>query len=363
VFAQFSNREILGEQGRLLFCVLNAFSLSGYRILLWRELPEESLGKYGQLIHSLKGVTLADAPPSETDDLIYLFDREDRRFARHPWRKKIEVKFDIFSRYWLGDPIILPFPMHPAHAGADLPQRLQSLRQTERKVRIFFAGDTNGYVRNRIRYPREKLPRLEVINTILERMGDKALSVDDGNALQALLSLGDYSNKCVVVDANRFRIDEQRWLSTVARADFFLCPPGYVMPMCHNAVEAMAVGAIPLIGYPEWFQPGLRHMQDCVAFGDKKDLIAMVNQILEMDDEQISEMRRRVIEYYDRHLVADSFIRRIEAARDRKIVMLVISERYVAENASKLGKHSVLIHGTAEARTAGWRSTLRRIAA
>jgi hypothetical protein len=346
VFAKFLDKEILGEQGRLLFSLLNAFATSGYHVRLCDNLQQTELGKYGGLTHSIKGVTLTDAIPANTADLIYLYDRQDREAGSHPWRKKVHVKYDIFARYWLGRPIVMPFPLHPAHAGPDLPQRLEDLRSSKRKMRVFFAGDTNGYVRNRIHYPAEKLPRSAVVNGVLQRLGARALSVNEKGALDNLLSAQEYANKCVVVDANSFRVEEGRWLKTVASSDFFLCPPGYVMPMCHNVIEAMAVGTIPVISYPEWFDPALKNMENCIIFGDERDLIAKMHGVLAMDQRQIAEMRQNVIDYYDTHLTADAFTRNLESRPGRRSVVLLITEKYVAQHASRLGPHSVLMRGS-----------------
>ena len=49
LFAKFLEEEILLEQGRLLFALLNTFSSEGYQIRLFNNLPEDRLSKYGQL--------------------------------------------------------------------------------------------------------------------------------------------------------------------------------------------------------------------------------------------------------------------------------------------------------------------------
>jgi len=346
VFAKFLNREILGEKGRLLFSLLNAFAGSGYRILLFDCLPREHLNRYGQLAYSLKQVTLTDAVPPDTAGMIYLFDSEDRSIGGLAWRKKVQVKFDVFSPYWFTEPIFLPFPVHPAHAGPTLANRLKESRASARSMRIFFSGDTKGYVTNRIRYPKEKLPRLQAINTIQERMGDKLLLIKEQDDLEQLYTSGRYTNKFVLLDSDRLRIDDQKWLWSVAQADFFLCPPGYVMPMCHNAIESMAVGTIPIINYPEWFDPSLTHLRDCVTFDSKGDLINKLNAVLEMGDQEIADLRERVIDYYENHLTPSSFTRKIESSRRRKVIALIIAEANTARNASRLTKRSIIIRGT-----------------
>ena len=344
VFAKFAERDVLGEQGRLLFFLLNAFATSGHRILLFDNMPAEQLGKYGLKATHVDGLTLTTTIPDCTDDKLYLFDREDKAAGRRRWLKRIQVRFDVFSPYWLGRPVLMPYPIHPVHTEPGLNERLAGLRSSNRSMRVFFSGETKGYTRNRINYPRAKLPRLEVINALLERMGDRVLFVQDQATLDRALSDG-YAKKCVILDTNKLRIPDREWLGVLSKADFFLAPPGIVMPMCHNAVEALAVGTIPVINYAEWFDPDLEHLRNCVAFDDKDDLIGKLDSVLAMDEVRILEMRKCAAAYYDAHLSSRSFMAKIEARREPKIDVLMVTEAYVGKNAHRLNGRSVLMRG------------------
>jgi hypothetical protein len=344
LFAKFQGKEILGELGRLLYSLLNAFSSDGYQIKMFNNLTTSSLGKYGRLIHSLENLALTETPPSCTEEWIYLFDKEDKTISKLPWHKKVQVRYDVTSRYWFKKPIIMPYPVHPVHATLDLKRRLEEYRSSKSDMSIFFSGDTKGYTRNRIRYPKAKLPRLEIINTILERMDKEVLQVKDMSVLNRLQNAAPIK-KCVIVDTNETWVDERDWLSYLARADFFLSPPGIVMPMCHNVIEAMAVGSIPITNYPEWFTPSLTHMENCIAFDDQDDLINKLKRALAMNEEEISRMRANVLSYYEAYLRPDTFVRRIESSKDKKIIVLILTEANVARCFSKLKKNSILMRG------------------
>jgi hypothetical protein len=212
-------------------------------------------------------------------------------------------------------------------------------------MRVFFSGEISGYTVNRITYPKAKLPRLEIVDTIRERMGDRVIFVQQQAVLDGILS-GSYVNKCVILDTSKLRVPDQDWLNVLAKADFFLTPPGIVMPMCHNSVEALAVGAIPIINYPEWFNPALEHMRNCVVFDDKQDLIAKLSSVFAMGAPTIASMRDRAIAYYDSHLTNQSFTAAIEARRERRIDVLMIMEEYVRKNAHRLNGRSALIRGS-----------------
>ena len=346
VFAKFVAPEILGEWGRLLLWLLRAFSRSGHEIWLFDNLPRDELGKFGPLALELPNFRLTKGVPSDTADMYYLFDDEDRAVGGRRWRKKIQARFDIFASHWFSRPIFVPYPVHPNHAGPDLAERLADCRRLDKKMRVFFSGDTEGYVRSRVRYPSVKMPRLDVINAICRHLGDEVVRVADEDTVEGLFASPGFANKFVLASPD-FRIDSSKWLSTVARAEFFLCPPGYVMPMCHNAVEALAVGAIPIISYPEWFDPRLEHLKNCVVFDDEADLVAKMRAVFAMGPEQISRMRSNAIDYYEGYLTDAWFIRRIESSGRRKETVLLITEPYVAARPGKLGWRSILIRGTA----------------
>jgi len=343
VFAKFRGKQIFAEMGRLFYWVLETFSAAGYRIELFDNLPRAELGKYGPRALELPGLALTGSLPADTRGMIYLFDERDRDASRRTWRKEVQVRDDVFSPYWLSEPVFMPYPVHPVHSGPDLPERLRRYRQTERRMRIFFSGDVEGYVRNRICYPAEKLPRLAVINTIRERFGEWLCLVNDETELATELDSDHCRERFVLAEPGNFRVDTDKWLPTVASADFFLCPPGFVMPMCHNTVEAMAVGTIPIINYPEWFRPGLTHQENCLAFGDADDLICQLHAALAMDRGKIAEMRRSAVQYYERNLTAESFAGRVEASKQHRVRVLMITDANTARNAARLSRNSVLV--------------------
>ncbi len=345
VFVKFTGNEIHAELGRNIFALLNAFTTSGYVVLLNDHIPAERLGLYAARARSLPGVRPTTEIPDETSDKLYLFDIEDTDAGKRKWQRKIQVKFDLFSPYWLRQPVLMPFPIHPVHVTPDLLHRLARLRSGKRRMRVFFSGDTEGYTSSHIRYPALKLPRLEVINTVREHLGDRALFVQDQETLDRVLA-SDYVDKCVILDTSKLRIPDPDWLTVLGTADFFLAPPGIVMPMCHNSAEALAVGAIPVINYGEWFDPPLESMRNCIAFDDRRSLIGALEAVFSMDEPGIARMRTLAIAYYDSVLSAAAFMKRIESSAGRRIEILIPTERYVARNAHRLGRNSALIRGS-----------------
>lgn len=354
LYARFYGPEIFLEQGRLLFALLHVFANAGYRIRLHPHLGDKPLEKYGQLVYRLPGLELADHTAGDTSRMFYLYDRADPDLARQPWAKRIEARFDLFSPFWRSDPIIMPFPMHPLQAGLTR-ATLLDLRGSERKMRVFFSGDTEHYRRVWVRYPQTKLPREPIVKAVIEHMGEARILIEDASTLERLMQ-GEYLQRVVLTASSQVRIEFADWLPTLARADFFLSPPGIVMPMCHNIIEAMAVGTIPITNYPEWMDPPLQPGRHCLAFNTLDELIATLRHALAMEQTQIAAMRAQVIEYYERYLRPDRFIARVESHPGPVVPILMYTERNMAQNAKRLGRHSILMQGTTHPRPRGlWR--------
>ena len=238
----------------------------------------------------------------------------------------------------------MPYPVHPLLSGADLPQRLEKLRKNKKRLRIFFSGDTKGYTRNRIHYPNTKLPRLEVIETILEKLADRTIHVKDEAVLNKLFA-DDFHNSCVIVDTGKMWIDPEDWLPHLSKTDFFICPPGYCMPMCHNVIEAMAVGAIPIINYPEWFNPTSDIWKTVLFLMTRMTWSEKSMTFSNGANSKISEIRDRTIDYYENHLNPRIFISDIESRKGSKVTALMITDKNTRKNASRLNKRSVLVTG------------------
>ena len=357
IFAKFTGNEILGEKGRLLFTLLHAFSQAGYPIQLFNNLKRNSVGEIGSQIFQFPNLSITEGIPQGTTDKIFLYDERHKKDLKKQWIGTVRVRFDIFSSFWRTKPILFPFPVHPVHISRNFEAKLSQLRENTKSVKLFFSGDMKGYNKNHITFPEPKLPRLEIVNMICKTLPDRTFFLED-NESTANLFAGPYSNNCVIIDTSKTWVDDKYWLDYLARTDFFLAPPGIVLPMCHNIIEAMAVGAIPVTNYPEWFNPKLEHLKNCIAFSDKRDLVDKINLVLNMDQEKIKILRQNVIRYYEKYLTTHQFIHAFEAMECDPVYILMFTERYVKNNANKLNKNSFIIKGTSNSKF-HWQKLLR----
>ncbi len=352
--ACFRSEEILLEGGRNLYALLRAFLDQGYRITLDPELPGDP-GRYGRLALELEGVTLADRPPS-TATAPWLLHDGTRPPRHHDWARRIRVAWDIFAPYRSRVPVLFPYPMHPLNNRPEVTARLPELRALPKTMGLFFAGDSEGYDRNRVRYPAPKLPRRRVLDALEQGLGERLVKITEPHP-QGPGLLPGLEERFVLVDHARAPVAADAWLPTVARAHFFLAPPGIVMPMCHNIVEAMAVGTIPLTSYPEWFVPDLEPERNCLAYEDEEDLLRQVHRALAMDPATRARLRQGALDYYQRHLLPARAVTALEQRPERNLILLMIGERNMARQARRLGPDSLIIRGPRR-RPAWWQRML-----
>lgn len=114
---------------------------------------------------------------------------------------------------------------------------------------------------------------------------------------------------------------------------FYLCCPGVVMPLCHNIIEAMSVGTIPLIQkeYAEVMYPNLQHRINAIIFQDLDELeYILQNEIFKYSEQEIMIMKTNVLGYYDEHLSPNGTVKNLnQSILEKKLIYLQAEHRSV----------------------------------
>ncbi|MBL7982489.1 MAG: hypothetical protein JNL52_11855 [Flavobacteriales bacterium] len=130
----------------------------------------------------------------------------------------------------------------------------------------------------------------------------------------------------VLLGRQREYIPPARLLDELSRYDLFLAPSGVVMPLCHNVVEAMAAGCIPVLQYPHLMEPPLEHGVNCLAFKNANELNDILEHIPLVSAMEIIAMRKRVLAYYQDHLSPQAVIGRMNALIGTNTLLRVNAE-------------------------------------
>ncbi len=228
--------------------------------------------------------------------------------------RSIRISDDYYGRSAMGDCAYYPYVMHPWVYSKGWHRRVVALRRSPRRFRLFFSGVVNeGYV-ERFDFPIMNRPA--IVECVLETFRSDACVVSSRSDLAALrrtdrpIVLIVFRGDVTPTASNHF-LSRESYLRMLARSRFALCPPGVFMPHSHNLVEAMAVGTIPLINYPEFCRPELADGETCLTFSSPEELRDAVRRALTASTEQTQSMTGAVTRYYDEELSPEGTARKL----------------------------------------------------
>jgi hypothetical protein len=212
------------------------------------------------------------------------------------------------------DEIAFPVFVHPQLEGLPFQYRVETVRP----ARLFFGGNTEEgkYDKNVIRDEYHMLTRREMLAVADEVT--PAFRPADAASWLASNDLNSY----VLCETQHCKIPRDRWLVALGKADFFLACPGVGMPLCHNLIEAMAAGAVPILQYAAYLPEPLTDRVNCMAFHDEASLRKTLDEIQNLPPARILELRSNVRDYYDEILAPGRFAKRLFTGSTPKTLLL-----------------------------------------
>lgn len=227
--------------------------------------------------------------------------RESEKFL--PWKQPIWIDGDYYSaRNRAVAHLIMPYFAHPTFYRKRLHLKSPAFRPGFRPFKIFFCGtlDKQSYARS-FRFP--ILNRHQIMEYIFQHFPDHiANSMEGPRKAITILTTDDTRD---VVEKHPF--SPVRYFQALSKADFFIAPPGWVMPHCHNIIEAMTAGTIPITNYAQHFDPPLQNGTNCLSFASYEDLDVALRQAMQMPADRVDFLRRGTLDYYQRYLKPSSF--------------------------------------------------------
>ncbi len=209
------------------------------------------------------------------------------------------------------EPPVMPYPMHPYTLQALRRNHLATLRQIEqRECLVLFAGcQKSRYGTSWMEEQFKILSRLDCLKTVRETFSNDV--VQSMEQAHQRTEQSRSTKEIRILDSKEHPISAKNWLPTLAKSHFFLCGPGGRQPICHNLVESMAVGTIPIIEYGDRIHPELIDGENAICFQGKAGLIDAIHRIRSMNLEEISQLQKRVGIFHDQHLCGKQFFGRL----------------------------------------------------
>ncbi|MBL4898720.1 MAG: hypothetical protein JKX76_03615 [Colwellia sp.] len=215
-----------------------------------------------------------------------------------------------------------PFSMHPMIYKDEYYKEIEELRLSEKSIRLFFAGAIHpDYEHENFNKLFKIMDRVTLFQAFVEHYSSKELFVIETRADLNQLEKGDYLDKLVMIKSGHTHLVYwDKWLALMAKSNFFISMPGVKIPLCHNLIEAMSVGVIPVLQYHNFLATPLENNVNCITFDSKEELNDKIDQIRRMDSSEIKRLRDGVIAYYDHYLKPERFIGAIEEkAEDKRL--------------------------------------------
>ena len=315
VCCDFSNPAIDAVGGRYYFSLVKDLIDAGFFPVFTAH--RATLSSFGtsrmksQLLGERLGVI---SSLNEINEPYFLITDREESWPAHA-KKIVSMNYD-YRLCESENEIAFPVFVHPQIATlGQLPFGYQI--EDQRSTRIFFGGNTEPgkYDQEIIRDRYGMMTRRQ----ILAAAPQMCYRPDD--ALAWLES--DRFHSYVLCETQLCKIPPDRWLHAMAKADFFLACPGVGMPLCHNLVEALAAGTIPILQYADYLTPRLRDQINCLTFHDTLSLKTTIQTALTMSQEQIQSLRRNVHNYYEANLAPGRFSKQLFGGQDGKRVLLL----------------------------------------
>lgn len=307
-----------GEQGRRFHALVTLLSRSGYQLSMVPRLQFLQTGH-----RAFKATALSTIQPFFEDEISPTFRPfelclSDRGRPSPFALRTIPVMASTRRPLGAGD-LAMPYSFFPAVWDHREDDRFDEYRQRTRLWRLFFGGHCSQASYSRIRkYTRLKpVNRFHVVAETNRFFADSTLMITSDEQLDAAQQ-GRHES-FVMIDNAKYRTVPEAWLGLLAQSDFFLAAPGCDYPLSHNAIEAIAVGTIPVLEYESLFSPALRDGANCITYRGITGLRAALARIESMDQVEIQRIREGAIQYYESHLSPSAFRQQLENAQTERL--------------------------------------------
>lgn len=235
------------------------------------------------------------------------------RLFSHQRNTDFQVNFNYKKVYTTDEYVkeAVPYIMHPRNYMIAKPDLL------EKQVGIVMSGNFEAkiYDSDVITKNFNLLNRWQIYNQIIQHA---ALVSVTGIEFKEQFVKGVFLDKFVVMKWQQGAIPSEEWRHYLSSAKFLFCAPGMTMPMCHNVIEAMSVGVVPIINYQNWLNPSLVNGKNALVYQSKESIFKVIDKALQMNDSEYRELQKNVIDFYESYYKDYDF----EANRFQPLILL-----------------------------------------
>lgn len=207
----------------------------------------------------------------------------------------LPFSYNYFSASEKNGRYFLPYFAHPQFYRQGIYSKVKDMRDKVRNIRVLFAGTfPEASDNHNLKFP--IMPRHDVLRVICDSFPD-IISFFPERERNSKIAF--FASDVPGDNIYKHQLSVPDYIETVARSDFSINPPGFIMPQSHNVIEALSVGTIPILNYASFMRPRLKHMENCIEFSDADSLKAAIRMTVDMDETTVNNLRRGALSYYD----------------------------------------------------------------
>lgn len=201
----------------------------------------------------------------------------------------------------------------------------KTLENKKRKIAAVFIGNTDADYNNILTKKMFNInTRHEIFSYIQTHCSNDMLymppSLDD---LFEKISADTLIHKIVLLNINNFSIPNNLWFDILLESEFFIHMAGYIQPYCHNQIESMLAGCIPITQFSSFFIPHFEHQKNALIFDTLEELMTILTQIIQYEYDPpsplIPVMRENILNYYRDNYSFQSFENKLSYLIENKI--------------------------------------------
>jgi len=232
-----------------------------------------------------------------------------------PCNKKLIVHDQIMHRLTelTGETFFYPIHFHPTKMRRDIERECLMSDVRNRCIGILFVGNTSSEYRKREKNLHEKYhiySRPEVLNYVEKNCIDRVFVPKSFEDLCLKMKSKELEDKIVLV--REFRLDEKQYFWVLSQSKYYLHCAGVDIPYCHNQIESMACGVVPISNFTQYY-PDLVDGINCIAYQDLDQLKEICEDICSKKTRFTFEvLSNNVKEWYSNHYSFEEFTRRIK---------------------------------------------------
>jgi hypothetical protein len=302
---------------RRLYQIVSQFLYSGYICFINLNFKQFfNMDLYGRRATKLKNVFPAKKNKKYT---LAISDNTDSIYFNNA--KNILLNFNVFGDITIShNDMFYPILFHPNFLSSYWENSvLRDVFHTKRKIGALFIGNVDSDYNNPFTKKIFRINTREETFVFIRNSLPQSYVYIPKNLDEFLYKIEteELLKKIVLLNACDFSIPNNLWFKILLTSNFFIHMSGYIQPFCHNQIESMLAGCIPITQFCHFFIPNLTNQKNALTFTSLEELTNILTNIINGKyNTIIASMRKDIVHYYKKNFSFQSFKDKLETIKN-----------------------------------------------